>query len=570
MSSPSVLRVSIAIGMIFSFVATPTKSAASAYVPDVDRIVLVVGQNVDSVTDYTTAIGSVPGGIMSYTSTAGAEGLTTATNYGTGVINAQRFVSDTNYGDTVIQLGLYINNDLANIIGGLQNANITAIGNWIKNAGRPVYLRIGYEFDAPWNALPPDQYIAAYRHIVDAMRADGVTNAVFVWHAACSPTFGGNPVSAWYPGDDYVDWAGISVFHQFDGTLGTVADIDNFCAFAKSKNKPIMIAESTPYGGISDERWANWFMPCLELIHRHHIQMWCYINANWEAQPMFAGQGWGDCRIQQNAYVMSNWLATINGPGFLKKAPELYPRLHADATNCWREAESANLNGTSPYGDASASGGTAITGLNVPGRAVTFTNGGAAQQFILRYTAANTGTLGLYVNSQPRRDLPLAATGGAYSDLLVHAAIPANAIVKFQFDAGDVSANLDYILFRGYADSDGDGLPDDWERWRFGSLNYSATDDPDNDGSPNYSEFAADTDPMNAASALRIDTLSVKSGAATVSFTPAANRTCFIQQSSDLRNWALLPGNVQTNSTSTSITLSNPPPDKLFLRLVVP
>ena len=450
--------------MIFALLAAPPKGAASVYVPDVDRIVLAIGQNVESVTNYIPAIGACPGGIMSYTSTANAEGLNTAVNYGTGLINAQYFVAEPGYSNTVIQLGLYINGDLANIVAGLRDANLAIIGNWIKNAGRPVYLRIGYEFDGPWNALPPDQYVPAYRHIVDTLRANKVTNAAFVWHSSCSPTYGGYPISSWYPGDDYVDWAGISVFRQFDGSLGTVANIDSFCAFAKSKNKPIMIAESTPYGGISNARWANWFLPCLDAIQRHHIQMWCYINADWEAQPMFAGQGWGDCRIQQNALVLSNWLAVVNSTAFLKKSSELYPRLHAIATNCWREAESANLGGVSLYGDPSASGGFAVTGLNLSGRTVTFTNAGAAQQFILRYSATHPGTLGLYVNAEPRRDLPIAATDGVYRDLLVHASIPADALVKFQFDAGDVSANLDSILFRGYVDSDGDGLPDDWER----------------------------------------------------------------------------------------------------------
>src|SRR5882724_2931219 len=323
---------------------------------------------------------------MSYTSTAAAEGLTTSASYGTGLIDAQYFVTDPDYAETAVQLGLYLDNDLANIIAGARDGNLAAIGDWIKNAGRPVYLRIGYEFDAPWNALPPAQYVTAYRHIVDFLRADGVTNAAFVWHSACSPTYGGQPVSAWYPGDDYVDWAGISVFDQFAGTLGTVADIDAFCDFAQTKNKPVMIAESTPYGGITDARWADWFAPCLELIRRHHIQMWCYINTDWEAQPMFAGQGWGDSRIQQNAFVMSRWLSTINDPAFLKQSAELQPRLHPSATNCWREAEQARLDGVAVRADASASGGSAVTGLDAPGKSVTFTNAGAAMQFVLHYT----------------------------------------------------------------------------------------------------------------------------------------------------------------------------------------
>jgi hypothetical protein len=377
-------------------------------------------------------------------------------------------------------------------------------------------------------------------------------------------------VSAWYPGDDYVDWAGISVYQQFDGTLGTVADIDNFCNFAKSRNKPIMIAESTPYGGISNARWTNWFLPCLDLIHRQHIQMWCYIDTDWDLLPMFAGQGWGDSRIEQNPFVMSNWLATISSPVFLKQSSELYPRLHANATNCWCEAANALLNGVSVYSDPEASGGAAVSGLNVPGNCVIFTNAGAAQQFVLRYSAAGFGTLGLYVNSQPRRTLPVSPTGSGYGDLLVHAPVPAGALVKIQFDPGDISVNLDSILFRGYQDSDGDGLPDDWELWRFGSLNYGPNDDPDGDGNPNYAEWVADTDPMNRSSALRLNSVTAGPGTATLSISPSASRACFIEQSTDLKNWSLLPAIVRTNATVVNVVLNNAPAGGAFYRLLVP
>jgi len=193
-------------------------------------------------------------------------------------------------------------------------------------------------------------------------------------------------------------------------------------------------------------------------------------------------------------------------------------------------------------------------------------------QFVLRYSANNAGTIGLYVNSQPRRTLPVAATGGSgvFRDLLVHAAIPDGASVRFQFDAGDAPVNSDSILFRGYEDSDHDGLPDDWERWRFGTLYYGPNDDPDGDGSSNYAEFVADTNPLDRTSALRISNLAINSGVATISFQPPANRTWFFQQSADLKNWTFLPGAVEMNALSATVPLSNLPTANGFLRLHVP
>jgi hypothetical protein len=64
------------------------------------------------------------------------------------------------------------------------------------------------------------------------------------------------------------------------------------------------------------------------------------------------------------------------------------------------------------------------------------------------------------------------------------------------------------------ADTDGDGMADGWEYWRFLDL-LDATDarlDFDDDGCDNGGEYAADTNPWNAASCLRIAAISTSSG----------------------------------------------------------
>ena len=566
LSHPRVLALA---GMLFAIITPGNQSFAASYAPDVDRIVLVTGQNVDSVNDYVAATGTCPGGIMSYTSTAAAEGLTVNIDYGAGNIDAQYFINSPSYTNTVIQMGLYINDDMPNILNGTRDGNLTLIGNWIQNAGRPVFLRIGYEFDGPWNMLDPTQYIVSYQYIVNFFRRLGVTNCAYVWHSCCAPTYNNYPITAWYPGDSYVDWAGVSIYQQFAGTLGTVADIDNFCAFAKSRNKPIMIAESTPYGGITDASWTNWFLPCLDVIRRHHIQMWSYISTDWDLLSLFAGQGWGDTRIETDPYVLANWEALVGNTCFLKQCADLCPRLHVKSTNCWQEAESAQLNGASVYADASASGGSAVTGLNSPGTSVTFTCGQASMQFVLRYSSTAPGTIGLYINSQPRRNLPVPATSG-YGDLLVHAPIPAGASVTIQFDQRDTALNLDSILFRGYEDTDGDGLPDDWEMWRFGTLAYGPNDDPDHDGALNYQEWVADTDPMNSASVLRIGNVAHTPHQATVSYQPPVNRLAVVEQSTDLKTWTYPAATLSSNTVSAQAIVNHPPPGQVFYRLAVP
>ena len=81
-------------------------------------------------------------------------------------------------------------------------------------------------------------------------------------------------------------------------------------------------------------------------------------------------------------------------------------------------------------------------------------------------------------------------------------------------------------------DSDGDGLPDDWETTHFGTLAQSGTDDPDADGFTNAAEFKIGTLPADGSSFYRFGGPSV----VTVAGTPAVRLT-FPSQAS----WTLQP-----------------------------
>lgn len=79
----------------------------------------------------------------------------------------------------------------------------------------------------------------------------------------------------------------------------------------------MMIAESTPLGlGVNpditaDNVWERWFTPVMEFIVLHNVRLWSYINADWDAQPMWAGEGWGDSRVQQSSALAAQWRCGI-------------------------------------------------------------------------------------------------------------------------------------------------------------------------------------------------------------------------------------------------------------------
>ena len=50
----------------------------------------------------------------------------------------------------------------------------------------------------------------------------------------------------------------------------------------------------------------------------------CYINSNWDAEPMFQSEHWGDARLEKNAETKNFWLNEINQDRYLKASPDLF------------------------------------------------------------------------------------------------------------------------------------------------------------------------------------------------------------------------------------------------------
>lgn len=289
--------------------------AESKFTPPNGQVLLFVGQDIDSIADYVKAVGTVPAGFMCYTSLQGLEGLDELADPGGGIQHASVLVEK--YPNTALQIGLYMVNELEATAAGRLDENIDKLGDWIKKADRPVFLRIGYEFDLPDNHYDAKQYVAAFRYIVDRFRKNGVNNVAYVWHSYAQ---GRTPdkMMEWYPGDDYVDWVGASYFNQFPKFIAVVSDV------AAKVNKPFMLAETSSWYIKNETQREIFFKRLFAMIDADHVSALCYINANWNDQPMWQSQNYGDGRVQPYATVFDVWMQETSKSMFLKSSPDFF------------------------------------------------------------------------------------------------------------------------------------------------------------------------------------------------------------------------------------------------------
>jgi beta-mannanase len=148
---------------------------------------------------------------------------------------------------------------LNDITSGQWDSYITTWAKDIKKFGKPIFLRVAHEFNIegyPWgivnNDKDPQNYVKAYRHVVDIFKKEKVTNVKWVW-CFMNYSFPDESWNDWvkaYPGDAYVDWVGIDGYNW--GTTQSWSDWQAFKYLFRDQvrqskklwpTKPIMVAE---------------------------------------------------------------------------------------------------------------------------------------------------------------------------------------------------------------------------------------------------------------------------------------------------------------------------------------
>lgn len=136
---------------------------------------------------------------------------------------------------------------LDEILSGEHDEGITALCSAIGDFETETIVRWGHAMDSKleryaWSNWEPSDFVAAYRHVHDVCAAEA-PDADFMW----APS-GRENMEDYYPGDDYVDLVGLSVFalQQYNldtrGESGTlVEDLRSSYERVLRYEKPIMV-----------------------------------------------------------------------------------------------------------------------------------------------------------------------------------------------------------------------------------------------------------------------------------------------------------------------------------------
>jgi hypothetical protein len=235
------------------------------------------------------------------------------------------------------------------------DSRIEDLARIIKEFGRPVIVRIGGEFNGPWNGYHPYDYPKAFRKIVDMFRAAQVENVAFVWcyEPAAPDDFDEQDRDRqhkWFPGEDVIDWFSIDWFNKDDfsgplagtgGRQGTGLTAHGrsrrFLDMAVAYARPVMIAESSPCRYDLSDRiqadaaWQEWFEPYFAILaERSEIKWFHLISYDWTQASRYAEGGWQNNDFTASPIILQKLIEELRKPQYLHAPDKLLLKDYAD------------------------------------------------------------------------------------------------------------------------------------------------------------------------------------------------------------------------------------------------
>ena len=208
-------------------------------------------------------------------------------------------------GETLVQIDpRYVTLDA--IASGQHDSYLRAYASAVRSFGHQVIISFGQEMNGNWYSwgaghVSPAVFIAAWQHIVNLFRADGVRNITWLWDVNCALP-GTSPINEWWPGSSYVNWVGLDCYyaHRSDTFKSLIAP--NIPAIRHLTNDPILIAETAAAPVAGTSKVADLFNG----IREYHL-----LGFVWFDQAQHGGIYHQNWRLEDNPAMLAEFRKAV-------------------------------------------------------------------------------------------------------------------------------------------------------------------------------------------------------------------------------------------------------------------
>jgi hypothetical protein len=217
---------------------------------------------------------------------------------------------------------------MQNIINGMFDNELRTWARAARDCGIPLLVEFGTEVNGewfPWNGKyhgggtlngygdpnypdGPERFRDAYRHIIQLFRDEGADNITWFFHVNNSnwPNEEWNQYSYYYPGDDYIDWIGVSVYgpqtpdSDYE-TFTSLMDVSYPMLSALSADKPIALLEfSICEGSWSKKGWITDAFDSIAGGRYPRLKAISWWNEKWENSD----GSWSDLTVDSSVHSL--------------------------------------------------------------------------------------------------------------------------------------------------------------------------------------------------------------------------------------------------------------------------
>ncbi len=210
-----------------------------------------------------------------------------------------------------------------------------------KKYGGPLLVEFGVEMNGdwfPWSGYwngagetrgygepnfpdGPERFRDAYRHIIDLFRSQGADNITWFFHVNWDswPQEEWNKIENYYPGSEYIDWVGVSVYGALEPDMREMWDElsfrEGFLKFYRqvkefAPQKPIAVEE---FGVIQDPRKPSWIRDAFNFIKNFPgIKAISWWQERWENED----GSFSDLRINSSRASLEEYRLQVKSPLF--------------------------------------------------------------------------------------------------------------------------------------------------------------------------------------------------------------------------------------------------------------